>query len=155
VAEQEQGAAQAVRRETFFDKLGPTLSSALIVALLSATSLGAVALRDMVVTTNVDLTYIKGELARVRVELDDFKRPGGRFTKDMGDDHKRILDDHERRLREQEARPPRLNTALEKHEEECRPVHDMVIAHDKDIQHIIAEQGRLCSRLQACKGNSR
>ena len=155
MAEQEQRMPQAVSRETFFDKLGPTLSSAIIVAFLSAASVGAVAIRDMVITTNVDLAHIKSELARIRVELDDFKRPGGRFTKDMGDEHKRVLDDHERRLREQESRPPRLNTALEEHEKDCRAVHDMVIMHDRDIQHVVAEQGRLCARLQACRSNSK
>ena len=64
----------------FIDRLGPTLTSGLIIAVLSATSLGAVSVRDLVITTNVDIAYLKSELVAVRSELEKFKSPGGRLS---------------------------------------------------------------------------
>lgn len=71
----------------FVDRLGPTLTSGLIIAVLSATSLGAVSVRDLVITTNVDIAYLKSELDVVRAELEKFKSPGGRFTAADGAKH--------------------------------------------------------------------
>ena len=71
----------------FIDRLGPTLTSGLIIAVLSATSLGAVSVRDLVITTNVDIAYLKSELVAVRSELEKFKSPGGRFTAADGAKH--------------------------------------------------------------------
>jgi flagellar biosynthesis chaperone FliJ len=52
-------------------------------------------------------------------------------------------------------RPPRLNPALEEHERECQHIHDMVLRHEEQLKHLVMEQERLCSRLQACRSNSR
>ena len=71
-------------KQAFVDKLGPTLTSGLIVALLSASSLGAVALRDLVVTSNVDIAYLKSDLQGLRDDLSQFKAPGSRFTAEDG-----------------------------------------------------------------------
>ena len=71
----------------FVDRLGPTLTSGLIIAVLSATSLGAVAVRDLVITTNVDLAYLKSDIDGVKSALESFKKPGGRFTAEDGARH--------------------------------------------------------------------
>jgi predicted nuclease with TOPRIM domain len=123
-------------KERFIDRLGPTLTSGLVIAFLSATSLGAVALRDLVVTSNVDIAYIKGDLDHIRNEFEKFKSPGPRFTKDDGDRHQAKLDELERRLREQETRPPRLNPTLEKLEDK--------------VDDIAQKQAELCQRLKDC-----
>jgi chromosome segregation ATPase len=123
-------------KPSFFDRLGPTLASGLTVAFLSAASLGAVAIRDLVVTTNVELSYLKGDITELREELSKFKLPGPRFTKDDGDRHQLQLDDHEKRLREQELRPPRANPALEK--------------LTTKVEEIERRQAELCSRIRDC-----
>ena len=126
----------AEAKERFIDRLGPTLTSGLVIAFLSATSLGAVALRDLVVTSNVDIAYIKGDLDHIRNEFEKFKSPGPRFTKDDGDRHQAKLDELERRLREQETRPPRLNPDLEKLETK--------------VDSIAQRQLELCQRIKDC-----
>jgi uncharacterized coiled-coil protein SlyX len=123
-------------KQSFIDRLGPTLTSGLLVAFLSAASLGAISIRDLVITTNVDNAYVKGELDRIRSDLNGFKAPGGRFTKEDGDRHQNKLDELERRIREQETRPPRLNPALEKLEEKVHAIED--------------KQSELCQRLKDC-----
>jgi predicted nucleic acid-binding Zn-ribbon protein len=125
-------------KQSFIDRLGPTLTSGLIIAFLSAASLGAVAIRDLVITTNVELSHLKGEYASLRTELDKFQAPGPRFTKDDGDRHQEQLNDHERRIREQETRPPRLNPAIEKLEDK--------------VEFIQRQQSELCRRLKDCTG---
>lgn len=82
----------AEEKNSFLDRLGPTLTSGLIIAFLSAASLGAVSIRDLVITTNVDLAYIKGELDRTTAELEKFKQPGGRFTAADGAKHEARLE---------------------------------------------------------------
>lgn len=77
----------AEEKLTFFDRLGPTLTSGLIIAFLSATSLGAISIRDLVVTTDVDITYLKSDIESVKSELEKFKQPGGRFTAADGARH--------------------------------------------------------------------
>jgi predicted nuclease with TOPRIM domain len=126
----------AEEKQSFLDRLGPTLTSGLVVAFLSATSLGAVALRDLVVTTNVDLAYLKGDIADLRSELEKFRSPGPRFTKDDGDRHQAKIDELEKRVREQETRPPRLNPTLEKLEDR--------------VEAIAQRQSELCQRLKDC-----
>ena len=126
----------AEAKERFIDRLGPTLTSGLIIAVLSATSLGAVAVRDLVITTNVDLAYLKGDITDIRSEFDKFKSPGPRFTKDDGDRHQSKLDELERRIREQETRPPRLNPDLEKLETK--------------VDSIAQRQLELCQRIKDC-----
>ena len=123
-------------KPSFFDRLGPTLASGLVVAFLSAASLGAVAIRDLVVTTNVELSYLKSDLIELREELSKFRAPGPRFTKDDGDRHQLQLNDHEKRLREQELRPPRLNPMIDK--------------LSSKVEEIERKQAELCSRLRDC-----
>lgn len=79
-------------KASFVDRLGPTLTSALVVAVLSATSLGAVSIRDLVITSNVDIAYLKSEYASLRSELEKFKSPGGRFTSEDGAKHENRLE---------------------------------------------------------------
>jgi predicted nuclease with TOPRIM domain len=126
----------AEEKQSFIDRLGPTLTSGLVVAFLSAASLGAVAVRDLVVTSNVDLAYVKSDIADLRSELEKFKSPGPRFTKDDGDRHQAKLDELEKRIREQETRPPRLNPTIEKLEDK--------------IEALSQKQAELCQRLKDC-----
>lgn len=126
----------AEERQSFIDRLGPTLTSGLIVAFLSAASLGAVAVRDLVVTSNVELANVQGELNRIRDDFEAFKNPGGRFTKQDGDRHEQKLNDLDQRLRTQETRPPRLNPDLDKLENR---VHTIEL-----------KQAEICERIKSC-----
>ena len=64
-------------------------------AFLSAASLGVVALRDLVVTTDVELTHVKSELSRLRTDCETARNG---------------LDE---RLRIQEIRPPRVGPEVQ------------------------------------------
>lgn len=128
------------QRERFIDRLGPTLTSGLIIAALSAASLGAVALRDLVVTTNINLTNIKSEFDRHRDDFDKFKNVGGRFTADDGKRIQAEVDELENRIRHQETRPPRVGGEVEK-------LNDRI--------HVIElRQAEICERIRNCNGVS-
>lgn len=122
------------KKDGFIDRLGPALTSGLIIAGLSALSLGSVALRDLVTVANVDIAAAKSR-----------------------------LDDHEERLRTQESRAPRLSPDLAKVVEQCAAVqqqlHDLRVTRERNvsrIEHLEKDQDELCVRLQACqRGNSR
>ena len=126
------------KKTPFIDKLGPTLTSGLLVAALSAASLGAVALRDLVIVTNVDFANLKSEFARHRLEFEQFRTPGARFTADDGKRLQSEIDELEVRLRHQETRPPRVGTVVEKLEER---VHGIEL-----------KQAEICERIRNCNG---
>ena len=133
------------------DKAGPALASGIILGILGAAATSALAWRDLLSTSTVRFGSIDAEIQRLRADLDAFRAPGGRFTKHDGDRLQAELFKLDERIRAQEMRPPRLNEALEQHERECQHIHDMVISHEQQIKHIVTEQDRLCSRLQACR----
>ena len=133
------------------DKAGPALASGIILGILGAAATSALAWRDLLSTSTVRFSGVAAEIERLRADFDAFRNPGGRFTAHDGDRHWQRMDAIEARIREQEMRPPRLNPALEQHEKECQHIHDMVISHEQQIKHIVTEQDRLCSRLQACR----
>ena len=133
------------------DKAGPALASGLILAVLGAAATSALAWRDLLSTSTVRFGSIASELERLRADLGSFRAPGDRFTKHDGERMQAELFKLDERLRAQEMRPPRLNTALEEHERECKHIHDMVLRHEEQLKHIVVEQERLCSRLQACR----
>ena len=137
------------------DKAGPSLASGVILALLAAAGSSALAWRDLLSTSDVRFSQHTAELERLRADFESFRAPGGRFTKHDGDRLQAEIFKLDDRIRAQEMRPPRLNEALDEHIRDCAAWHDMVIGHDKDIKHIMAEQERLCARLQACRSNSK
>ena len=137
------------------DKAGPSLASGIILAILAAAGSSALAWRDLLSTSNVRFGHVDAELERLRADFESFRAPGGRFTKHDGDRLQAELSRLDDRVRAQEMRPPRLNTALDEHERECKHIHDMVLRHEEQLKHIVTEQDRLCSRLQACQGNRR
>jgi len=113
----------------FVDRLGPTLTSGLIIAVLSATSLGAVAVRDLVITTNVDIAYLKSDITNVKSELEKFKSPGGRFTAADGAKH---------------------DTRIEKLEEFASKCQEAKIRLDIELQNIKEDQKEVCGNIQNC-----
>ena len=137
------------------DKAGPALATGIVLAVLTGSASVVVAWRDLASTSAVRFSSIATELERLRADFESFRAPGGRFTKHDGDRLQAEIFKLDDRIRAQEMRPPRLNEALDEHIRDCAAWHDMVIGHDKDIKHIMAEQERLCARLQACRGNSR
>ena len=116
-------------KERFIDRLGPTLTSGLIIAVLSATSLGAVAVRDLVIATNVDIAYLKSDLTNVKSELEKFKSPGGRFTAADGAKH---------------------DTRIEKLEEFASKCQESKIRLDIELQNIKEDQKEVCGNIQNC-----
>ena len=116
-------------KERFIDRLGPTLTSGLIIAVLSATSLGAVAVRDLVIATNVDIAYLKSDLTNVKSELEKFKSPGGRFTTADGAKHE---------------------TRIEKLEEFASKCQESKIRLDIELQNIKEDQKEVCGNIQNC-----
>ena len=116
-------------KERFIDRLGPTLTSGLIIAVLSATSLGAVAVRDLVIATNVDIAYLKSDLTNIKSELDKFKSPGGRFTAADGAKH---------------------DTRIEKLEEFASRCQESKIRLDIELQNIKEDQKEVCGNIQNC-----
>ena len=137
------------------DKAGPALASGIILGILGAAATSALAWRDLLSTSTVRFGSIDAEIQRLRTDLDSFRAPGDRFTKHDGERLQLELFKLDERLRVQEMRPPRLNPALEEHERECQHIHDMVLRHEEQLKHLVMEQERLCSRLQACRSNSR
>lgn len=113
----------------FVDRLGPTLTSGLIIAVLSATSLGAVSVRDLVITTNVDIAYLKSELDSVRAELEKFKSPGGRFTASDGAKHEARIE------------------KLEQFQTSCIEVKSRI---ESRLDRIEEHQEDVCMRIQGC-----
>lgn len=113
----------------FVDRLGPTLTSGLIIAVLSATSLGAVSVRDLVITTNVDIAYLKSELDVVRAELEKFKSPGGRFTATDGAKHEARIE------------------KLEQFQTNCIEVKSRI---DSRLDRIEDKQEDVCLRVSNC-----
>jgi hypothetical protein len=113
----------------FLDKLGPTLASGLIIAFLSATSLGAVAIRDLVVASNVDIAYLKSSLADLRSELEKFKSPGGRFTAEDGAKHE---------------------TRIEKLENFASKCQESKIRLDIEVQNLKENAQEICGNIQGC-----
>lgn len=139
------------RKERFIDRLGPTLTSSLVVTGLAALTVGAVAVRDLVLASTNELAHLSADVGKLRDDIERFKAPGGRFTSHDGDRHWSRMDDLDKRLREQESRPPRLSPELREAMGELRDMeHDMTTAKTQ-IQHILTEQGRLCERVRACK----
>ena len=113
----------------FVDRLGPTLTSGLIIAVLSATSLGAVAVRDLVIATNVDIAYLKSDITTVKSELDKFKSPGGRFTAADGAKH---------------------DTRIEKLEDFAAKCQESKVRLDIELQNIKEDQKEICGNIQNC-----
>ena len=116
-------------KERFIDRLGPTLTSGLVIAFLSAASLGAVAIRDLVITTNVDIAYLKSDITSVKSELEKFKSPGGRFTAADGAKH---------------------DTRIEKLEEFASKCQESKIRLDIELQNIKEDQKEVCGNIQNC-----
>lgn len=113
----------------FLNKLGPALASALIVTLLSGITIGAVALRDLVVVTNNDLAHVIADVERLRQELEDFRRPGDRFTKHDGE---RLAHDISR---------------LADSQSNCR---ERISALERKVEQAEKERDKLCDRIKAC-----
>lgn len=134
----------------FLDKLGPTLTTGILLGVLTGTATTLMAWRDHTAASAVRFSGYDAELARLRADLDEFRKPGGRFTRRDGDEHRLILDDHERRLREQETRPPRLNPALVDAVGDIQELRDKVIVCTEALRHTHDEQERLCQRMQGC-----
>jgi chaperonin cofactor prefoldin len=99
--------------------------------------------------------YVTAELERLRTDIENFRAPGGRFTKHDGDRMQAELDKLSDRLREQEMRPPRLNPALDGVAAKVNDLERAVDRLEDRLAHIKAEQDRLCERLAACKETRR
>lgn len=122
-------------QSTLIDRIGPKTTAGILVALVSAATLGAVALRDLVVASVVDISHLKSR-----------------------------ADDHESRLRAQEQRPPRLSSVADDLRECCDGCNNAIAAckeraavMDERVRHIEAEQGRdrLCARVAQCNSGPR
>ena len=137
------------------DKAGPALASGIILAVLAAAGSSALAWRDLLSTSDVRFGHVNTDLERLRADLEAFRSPGGRFTAHDGDRHWARMDDLDRRLREQEMRPPRLTPGLDKAETRLSDLERRIAAAERSIEHIEAEQERLCTRLAQCRGNSK
>jgi hypothetical protein len=116
-------------KERFIDRLGPTLTSGLVVAFLSAASLGAVSIRDLVVTSDLDIAYIKSDIAILKSDLEKFKSPGGRFTSADG---------------------ARLEVRIEKLEEFQSACIETKSKIDYRLTRIEERQVEVCERIQNC-----
>jgi hypothetical protein len=134
----------------FLDRLGPTLATGIILALLGGAATVVVAWRDFASASTVRLGALDTEFARLRADLESFRAPGGRFTVHDGARLQGQLDDHERRLREQETRPPRLNPALNDVLGDVQELKEKCLINTEAIKHILTEQERLCARLRQC-----
>ena len=134
----------------FLDRLGPTLATGIILALLGGAATVVVAWRDFTAASTVRLGILDAEFSKLRADFEEFRRPGGRFTRLDGDRHQAILEDHERRLREQETRPPRLNPALNDVLGDVQELKEKCLINAETIKHILNEQERLCARLRQC-----
>lgn len=118
---------------SFLDRLGPTLTSALVITIGSGVVYGAVAVRDLVVVATNDLLHISAELNRLRADLDSFRKPGDRHTKAEGNIQDQRLD------------------ALEQRVQQCGESKAEVITR---LDHIEREQDRLCQRIAPCQHNN-
>jgi chromosome segregation ATPase len=134
----------------FLDRLGPTLASGILLAILTAATTAIVVGRDHVAASNVRLGNHDAEIARLRADLESFRAPGGRFTVHDGARLQGQLDDHERRLREQETRPPRLSQALTVAVEDVQELKEKCLINAEAVKHLSSEQERLCQRLRQC-----
>jgi hypothetical protein len=134
----------------FLDRLGPTLASGILLAILTAATTAIVVGRDHVAASNVRLGNHDAEIARLRADLESFRAPGGRFTVHDGARLQGQLDDHERRIREQETRPPRLSPALTGAVDDIAELKEKCTICGEAIKHITSEQDRLCQRLRQC-----
>jgi hypothetical protein len=134
----------------FLDKLGPSLATGILLGVLTGTATTLMAWRDHTAASAVRFSGYDTELARLRSDFDEFRKPGGRFTKSDGDSHKAILDDHERRLRDQETRPPRLNPALTDAVDDIKELRDKATLCGEALRHLREDQERLCQRMQGC-----
>ena len=137
------------------DKAGPALATGILLAVLTAAASTVVAFRDLSAASAVRFGNIATELERLRGDLESFRAPGGRFTAHDGDRHWQRMDQLDARIREQENRGPRLTPALEKMEERVRTLEQRIAVLEGTMDHLEAEQERLCQRLQACRNNSR
>jgi chromosome segregation ATPase len=135
----------------FVDKLGPTLASGIILALLVGTTSTTLAWRDHAASSTVRFSNYDAELAKLRSDLDGFRAPGGRFTKHDGDRLQEQLNDHEKRLREQETRPPRLSPALVDAVDDIKELRDRALICGEALRQLRENQEQLCQRLQGCK----
>ncbi len=141
------------KKTSFIDRLGPTLTSALIITIGSGVVYGAVAVRDLVVVATNDLTHLAADVDRLRTELEGFKSPGGRFTAADGARH----DERIRRV-EDFAKLGRFTAADgARHDERIRRVEDFAklcgeskVKVDLELEHLKDAQQQLCSRLQMC-----
>lgn len=140
---------------SILDKAGPALASGIVLGILGAAATSALAWRDLLSTSTVRFSVLSSEVQQLRADLEGFRAPGGRFTAHDGDRHWSRMDDLDRRLREQEMRPPRLNPALDNAVSELNTIERRLSLAEQKLEHIEAEQERLCARLQACKGNNR
>jgi hypothetical protein len=134
----------------FLDKLGPTLASGILLGILTAATTAVMVGRDHIAASDVRARNFDVELTRLRSDFEEFRKPGGRFTRADGDRHQAVLDDHERRLREQETRPPRLNPALSGVVQDVEELKERCLINMENIKHILSEQERLCARLRQC-----
>jgi septal ring factor EnvC (AmiA/AmiB activator) len=132
------------------DKAGPSLASGIVLAILAAAGSSALAWRDLLSTSDVRFSVVTAELERLRAEFDAFRNPGGRFTKHDGDRVEAQIARIDERLHIQEQRPPRLNPALEEAMKTVDDIEHRVTIIEQSVQHISAEQERLCQRLMAC-----
>lgn len=112
----------AEEKQSFIDRLGPTLTSGLVVAFLSAASLGAVAVRDLVITTDMDIAYIKSDITSIRGDLEKFKSPGGRFTAEDGARHETRIEKLESISQQCQDAKTRLQVEIE-HLKQERPTN--------------------------------
>jgi hypothetical protein len=117
------------KKTSFIDRLGPTLTSALIITIGSGVVYGAVAVRDLVVVATNDLTHLAADVDRLRTELEGFKSPGGRFTAADGARH----DERIRRV-----------------EDFAKLCGESKVKVELELEHLKDAQQQLCSRLQMC-----
>lgn len=137
------------------DKAGPALATGIVLALLTGAASAVMAWRDLASASSVRFSHIATELDRLRSDLENFRAPGGRFTRHDGDRHWDRMDQLDARIREQENRPPRLNPALDKAMETMSEIEHRLTIAEQRLGHIHEEQERLCQRLQSCKEGRR
>lgn len=117
-------------RPSFFDRLGPMLSSGLVVTIGSALVIGAVAVRDLVVVASNDIEHLAADVARLRQDLDTFRAPGDRFTKHDGE---------------------RLAGEIDELRNSLGTCRERIGVTERELETARRERDRLCDRVQACR----
>ena len=126
-----------VEKVSLWDRLGPSVSSGLIIAVVSALAIGAVALRDMVNTSSVEQSHLISDVAQLRKDLDVFRSPGDRFTAADGQRHATMLASNKDEIE-------RLRDTVSGIRERVS-----VIEHEAAIARL--EREKICERIKQCQ----